>query len=75
MINRLSPLVLLAMTACGSTPPGRDRFQERLVGTIPAGVNDWWVSISADGSTTAYVDRRDSQAFLVVGSRRYGPYS
>lgn len=60
--------VLLA--GCSAVAPS----STRPIAEIPPGVNDWWFSASRDG-TLAYADRRGSEVFVVVGSRRYGPYT
>ncbi len=65
---------MLALAACAGRPRPPDLFDERLAGVIPAAVNDWWFTVSRDGSTPAWAERRDSQAFVNVGQRRYGPY-
>jgi hypothetical protein len=42
---------------------------------IPDGVTVPWVAVSPGGRAWAYAELRRSEAFVVAGGRRLGPYS
>jgi hypothetical protein len=66
-------LLLVGLAACASPPkPARG---DRLVATIPPGVDVWWCTVSPGGSGAAYAERRGSDAYLHFRDRITGPYS
>ena len=69
MSSAASRALLLAALAGCATP-----LQDRAVLELPPGVDDWWSTVSPEGRATAYAERRGSDAYLVAGGRRIGPY-
>jgi hypothetical protein len=63
-VKRALAVGWLALAACAAPAPR----------TLPPGADVWWFTISRDGSTLAYAERIGSNAWLVAGDRRYGPY-
>ena len=70
---RCLPLLLVGLAACASPPAAS--VADRLVETLPPGVDAWWFTVSPGGSGAAYAERRGSDAFIHVRDRVYGPYS
>ncbi len=64
-----SVALVLALVSCSSVP-----FEERLVATIPAGVDEWWVTVTPGGTGFAYAERRERLAYVRFEGRRYGPF-
>ncbi len=65
--------LLSALAGCATPPAGG--VEERLVAVLPADCDPWWFTVSRDGSTAAYTERRVASAFLTIGDRNYGPYT
>jgi len=67
-VRKTLALLLAALSSCAAP-------RDRLVSTLPEGVDPWWFTVSRDGSTAAYAERRNALVTLTVGDRRYGPYT
>lgn len=63
---------LLLLTACRVSSDGWG--EERRVATIPEGMDVWWFSVSPGGTSAAFAERRERQAYLHFGGREYGPF-
>jgi hypothetical protein len=70
-ISRLLALVAAIAGGCVSNPrlPA-----EREVLELPAAADAWWFTVSPGGRAAAYVERKGSDAYLMAGGRRLGPY-
>lgn len=69
MSSAVSRVLLFALLAGCATP-----LQDREVLELPSGVDDWWFTVSEGGQAAAYAERHGSDAYLVAGGRRIGPY-